>query len=245
VRKTYSKAIAATSDKMRALIEGGMLESDTRSAELEGVMTEDFDRYYEFAMRGDYTIPSWTIDEPSPSSRHGNNKPEPANRNNPPSLSVQTAPPKPKHRFDSQKYLVDGDKNSVFRGFTPRSNTSSNQNFKSIFLAHARLYNFADMQLAHPLKQLTLHKLHQTLMGFQLFRSRVGDIIELARYAYDHNMDRREDGAVDKLRMLVVLYITREIEIIGKTKEWEALIEEGGEFVVDFWRACRVEWISS
>ena len=115
------------------------------------------------------------------------------------------------------------------------------QNFTPVLLAHARLYCFAHLRLIAPLKALTLDKLHKTLLNFKLYAKRVGDIIELARYAYSNPdlPDRSGDGTLDDLRKLVVEYIVCEIDTIGKYDEFVKYMEEGGEFVGDFWRMAR------
>jgi hypothetical protein len=40
-----------------------MVEATTRSAELQDVEPGDFVRFLEYAYRGDYTVPAWTVDE--------------------------------------------------------------------------------------------------------------------------------------------------------------------------------------
>lgn len=88
-----------------------------------------------------------------------------------------------------------------------------------------------------PLKSLALHKLHRTLLNFKMYASPIGDIIELARYAYSsgHTCERSENGVINKLREIVVEYVIREIEVIGGSRGLLALMEEGGPFVTDFW----------
>ncbi|KAF1971353.1 hypothetical protein BU23DRAFT_555888 [Bimuria novae-zelandiae CBS 107.79] len=73
-------------------------------------------------------------------------------------------------------------------------------------------------------------------MGFKLYTQRVGDIIELARYAYSNPdlPDRGDAGSLDELRELVVEYIVCEIDTIGKCDEFVKFMEDGGEFVGDF-----------
>ncbi len=108
-----------------------------------------------------------------------------------------------------------------------------------MFLAHARLYVFADKYGIESLKHLSLHKLHKTLITFTLYKARIRDVIELARYAYsDDHTPEYEDG-VDELRALVSQYITCEIDTIGQSKEFISLLEEGGAFVRDFWVLVR------
>jgi hypothetical protein len=55
----HAAAIAATSQQLDALIDGGMQESATRCAKVEDIKVDDFIRFCEYAYRGDYTTPSW------------------------------------------------------------------------------------------------------------------------------------------------------------------------------------------
>lgn len=140
-------------------------------------------------------------------------------------------------RFDERNYLTPLEpKTAMLIDQMPKSNITFEQDFTRIFLAHARLYTFACMRLVDPLKRLTLQKLHQTLRGFKLYKQRVGDVVELARYAYDHGENRKSDGTIDELRKLVVEYIACEVSTIGKHEAFMLLLQEGGEFVADFWR---------
>jgi hypothetical protein len=123
----------------------------------------------------------------------------------------------------------------MLKEFEPKSNSSADQDFTPVFLAHARLYTFADMRLIYPLRSLALDKLHKTLTGFQLYNQRVGDIVKLARYAYDHGSDRSTEGTVNSLRQLVVEYMACEVETVGKHEDFKAFLEEGGEFATDLW----------
>jgi hypothetical protein len=145
-------------------------------------------------------------------------------------------------RFNCRTYLDDGGpKAHILQHFEPQPNTAVDQNFTPVLLAHARLYCFAHLRFIEPLRALTLDKLHKTLMKFKLFTRRVRDIIELARFAYSNPdlPDRKDDGTIDDLRKLVVEYIVCEIDTIGKCDEYVKYMEEGGEFVGDFWRMVR------
>lgn len=151
-------------------------------------------------------------------------------------LSVQDT----RSNFEKHDYLPNGDpKKSMLQNFEPRSNSNAQQNYTPIFLAHARLYTFAGMRLVDSLKQLALHKLHRTLLDFQLYYQRVGDVLALARYAYENGPDRGADGKLDELRELVVEYMAGEVATLGKHGDFVKLLEEGGEFVGDFWALVR------
>ena len=73
-------------------------------------------------------------------------------------------------------------------------------------------------------------QLHQTLLGFSLYERRVNDIVELARYAYSQGDDTR-----DELRQLVVEYMVLNVSAFSKHPSFILLLQEGGEFVMDFW----------
>jgi hypothetical protein len=286
----HAAAIAATSQQLDALINGGMEESETRCARIEDVKVDDFIRFCEYAYRGDYTVPPWEELPSEPSSTSGKNQqngddgwgdlaslskkkkgrkgraaPEPPPE--PPPIEIDypqesrvydepkfEAAPEPQYevrpisrtplrtQFNSRNYLIDsGPKALILQQFEPKPNSAVDQNFTPVLLAHARLYCFARLRLIAPLKALTLDKLHKTLLNFKLYAKRVGDIIELARYAYSNSdlPDRSDDGTLDDLRKLVVEYIVCEIDTIGKYDEFVKYMEEGGEFVGDFWRIAR------
>jgi hypothetical protein len=270
----HSAAIAATSEQLNALINGGMGEAATRCARIEDVKVDDFIRFCEFAYRGDYTTPPWedvlqelnskssncekNEDSDSLSTLLSKEKKKGNKWFMEAALDECEAPPadfpEPAYeagvisrtplraQFNSRTYLNDGGlKAQILQQFEPKPNTAVNQNFTPVLLAHARLYCFAHLRLIEPLRALTLDKLHKTLMNFKLFTARVEDIIELARFAYSNAdlPDRRDDGTIDDLRKLVVEYVVCEIDTIGKCDEFVKYMEDGGEFVGDFWRMAR------
>lgn len=145
-------------------------------------------------------------------------------------------------KFDKRNCLTSNEpQKSMVAAFQPCENTAPDEDFTPVFLAHARLYTFACMRLVDPLKRLTLHKLHETLLSFKLYKRRVGDVVELARYAYTQGEDRKDDGTKDELRQLVVEYIVLEVDTFGKHPAFVDLLHEGGEFVVDFWNLAYQE----
>jgi hypothetical protein len=80
------------------------------------------------------------------------------------------------------------------------------------------------MRLVEPLKHLALHKLHMALMDFSLRDERIIHVMELARYAYEHGENRREDG----------IYRLGAVDIQGPHGLCGD-VGEGGECVTDFW----------
>ncbi|KAJ4340390.1 hypothetical protein N0V95_007530 [Ascochyta clinopodiicola] len=278
----HSKAVAATSRYFDRLVNGGLSESQSRSAKFDDVDPETFTRFMEYAYRGDYTTPPCTGDvdlakengTKSPksnstatrkneySSSDGNtlNAERPtvavlddfddigsggwSNSNSAPSaysaysdfdFSKKTTKPKKEQRssrvkFNKREYTHP--RNDLF---SIQPNTSAEQDFTPVFLAHAQLYTLADMRMVYPLKDLVLHRLHKTLVGFQLYPERLGDVVELAKYAYEHGEDRAVDGRIDAMRDMIVNYIACEMKVLGKHPEFRNLMDGGGEFAGDFW----------
>jgi hypothetical protein len=247
-----------------------MSEANTRSAEIEDIEVGDFIRFCEYAYRGDYTVPACTavqesIKEGGPPADFDTPQEEPIREEE--SFFPEPPPPPPvdeedwgsfsvmkkkkgkkgtipiktlRTQFYERNYLPNGNSKATELG-EPQSNSEVSQDFTPVFLAHARLYSYANMQLFEPLKLLTLHKLHRTLFDFKLYEKRVVDVIELAKYAYGNEVtpERSDDGTVDELRKLVVEYIACEVDTIGKSKDFSELMELGGEFVSDFWETIR------
>ncbi|KAF2092510.1 hypothetical protein NA57DRAFT_82226 [Rhizodiscina lignyota] len=110
------------------------------------------------------------------------------------------------------------------------ANTDPKQDFTPVFVGHARLYVLGNKYGIDNLSSMALHKLHKTLGLFDLFEARIPDVIELVRYIYENTLD-----SDDELRVLVMDYITSEIDSIGRHAEFRSLLKEGGDFVVDFW----------
>ncbi|KAH6620345.1 hypothetical protein C7974DRAFT_231870 [Boeremia exigua] len=278
----HSEAVAATSQVFDTLVNGGMSEAQTRSAELKDVDPETFTRFLEYAYRHDYASPSCpeatsphengakssaAFVSPSQTSGFGASDFNPAQHPTRPSFgfgssgldsgwgnsrsapsdygavpSTKTPIKHSKARahtrssFSKRDYpcpiydvsaspstTVDDDPMSPSLGFAPA------------FLAHARLYTFADMRMVYPLKKLALHKLHKALVGFEPHVDRLGDVVELARYAYEHGEDRSEDGKIDAMREMVLEYIVCHMKSMSADTELRSLMDGEGELAGDFW----------
>jgi hypothetical protein len=97
------------------------------------------------------------------------------------------------------------------------------------------------MRLVEPLKCLALHKLHTALLNLALIDRRISDVIELAKYAYDHGEHRREDGTIEDLWMLVVEFIGSEMSTFKDREEFLELLEEGGDLWQTFGVQCSMK----
>lgn len=229
-----------------------MAESRTGSVEYPDTEPDDFARFVEYAYRYDYTMPPWVRDEtyaieesyaaeaPAPPiAERPPRPPRPATKEETMEAHLEKWGKDLKYerihylsvKFDERNYLASGHpKEAMLAAFEPQHNDAPDQDFKPVLLAHARLYTFSCMRLVDPLRRLTLHKLHQTLLGFSLYERRVDDIVELARYAYSQGED-----TTNELRQLVVRYMVLNVSAFSKHPSLILFLQGGGEFVVDFW----------
>ena len=113
----------------------------------------------------------------------------------------------------------------------PNANTEPCEDYSQVFLCHARLYVFADRYDTEPLRELSKHKLHRSLVAFTLYTERVGDIVALLRYVYANTPDR--DHVRDALRELVMQYVVCHYDKMAPSEEFLSLMEEGGACVRD------------
>ncbi|KAJ5947224.1 hypothetical protein N7466_000239 [Penicillium verhagenii] len=119
--------------------------------------------------------------------------------------------------------------------FAPPKNTWFWQDFTAVLVEQARLYVLADKYGIESLCKLVLFKLVVTLRSFKLYHTGVDGVVELVRFVY--NNTRPDYGNnVDPLRKLVVRYVVSVIGQIGEQRAFKQLLNEGGDFVTDFWQ---------
>lgn len=117
----------------------------------------------------------------------------------------------------------------------PSADFEKDHSYSNVLLSHASLYVLGDTQLVDSLKALALFKLHKTLCTFQLDDENIGDITDLARYAYSGEDKPMEDG-LGGLRGLVCQYMAiHAVELSGDAR-FMNLLAGGGQIVKDFFR---------
>jgi hypothetical protein len=157
-----------------------------------------------------------------------------------------------RQEFLEREYSTTESIDATIEACKPVRNKSYNENYLPVFLGHARLYVFADKYDIQPLKLLALKKLHQTLTIFTLYAQRVGDIVGLVKFTYENTVERAVSShgntvdrvVTEELRDLVMEYVVSKLEkILGE--EFDHLIREGGDFVVDFWHKVKDDILES
>ena len=118
-----------------------------------------------------------------------------------------------------------------------RANRGPTEYHTEVFLSHAQLYVFAERYDIQPLKALAIHQLHATLALFTLYKERIVDIEALLRYTYANTADL--EGDTDQLRVMLMLYVATEIDILINADEFTRLLEEGGSLLHDVLKVVR------
>ncbi len=121
----------------------------------------------------------------------------------------------------------------TFRSAIPippaRMNENKNEDYTDVFLAHARLYVFANNYLICDLKMLALENLHETLKNFHSFSHCTQDIISLIHYVYE-NTKILDDGEIEPMRAILAEYVSFEMDILMKDSAFNDLVT-GDEFL--------------
>jgi len=115
----------------------------------------------------------------------------------------------------------------------PATDFEKNRSYSKVFLSHASLYVLGGAQLVDSLKTLALFKLHKTLSAFELDNENIGDITDLARYAYSEDGKNVEEGS-GGLRGLVCQYMGRHATELSDDTKFLNFLAEGGQVVKDF-----------
>ena len=103
-------------------------------------------------------------------------------------------------------------------------------NYTPVFLGHARTYALAERNCIEELRQLALEKIYCLLMNFRVHRARRGDVLALARYAYESTS---QCAGNENLRTAVVRFLVWEAEHCLKEQEARDLMYEVLDFQED------------
>ncbi|KAG6079525.1 hypothetical protein E4U15_003714 [Claviceps sp. LM218 group G6] len=101
--------------------------------------------------------------------------------------------------------------------------------YSEFFIAHAKVFVFADCYGIDALMDLSMRKLHQALCGFRLSKARVGDVLALVRFCY-------ERPGPEKLKRLVASYSAAIMDpgVSSLMPDcFQQLLKERGDFAAD------------
>ncbi|KAG6195775.1 hypothetical protein E4U35_008260 [Claviceps purpurea] len=106
---------------------------------------------------------------------------------------------------------------------------SMRTDYSEFFIAHAKVFAFADCYGIDALMDLSMRRLHQALCGFRLSKTRVGDILALVRFCY-------ERPGPEKLKRLVASYSAAIMDpgVSNLMADcFQKLLKERGDFAAD------------
>ncbi|KAG5986367.1 hypothetical protein E4U52_000300 [Claviceps spartinae] len=106
---------------------------------------------------------------------------------------------------------------------------SMRTDYSEFFIAHAKVFAFADCYGIDALMDLSMRRLHQALCGFRLSKTRVGDILALVRFCY-------ERPGPEKLKRLVASYSAAIMDpgVSNLIPDcFQQLLKERGDFAAD------------
>lgn len=117
--------------------------------------------------------------------------------------------------------------------FQPKQRTQPTEDFTPGFLAHAQFYTIAEKYMIESLRKLVLHKLFKKMYTFKPHSTNVPGLMEFVKFIYEDTPSL--DGEMDQLRKLTAHLVASVAGNIGSIADFQELLAEGGDFVVDFW----------
>jgi hypothetical protein len=106
----------------------------------------------------------------------------------------------------------------------PRLNSDVSESFEPVFLSHANLYVLADKYAVEDLRQLTLGRLHKTLLNFFIHPERVSDLVVLTDALFENTAEG------DVARAMLVGYWVCILEHVSAIDEFKDLTRKHGDF---------------
>lgn len=127
-------------------------------------------------------------------------------------------------KFNSKNYPEP--RHVPARNFQARKNKGSMENYRNVFLCHAKMYVLGDKYFIPELQKLAIHRLHATLKEFVLFPSRLQDIVVLVKYVFENTHPE------DEMCNMISLYCACIMKSLdsGRYGELEVLMTEVPNF---------------
>jgi hypothetical protein len=248
----HAGAIARLSEPLDRLVNGSMREAQENVARFQDLQVPDFERICEFSYRGTYTLPKPErfSDEDVDAATQMFHLADPISPTSAPYTVChsEVGDEEPGPSFSEMRIFEDlSSPISSYRSFknpnfgarlewpvVSSENRSWRENFAPVFLAHARLYAFAEQYLIPALKSKALQNVRDTLSRYTLFVSGLEAVIQLARFAYDSDyIPDREGKIVDPLRQLVVAYVVAHHTQFRNYSGHRQLLEGMNEYATD------------
>lgn len=222
----HSALVASKSEALGRLINGGFVEGQQGYVVLEDEDAKTVAAFAEFIYTGDYKL---SFDFPQADGHCANQShrgwPEPGNE-----AWLNFCDGK-----DFEILPAVGDDDSAVK---PLREGGMATDYSEFFIAHAKVFVFADYYGVVELMNLSMARLHKALCLFRLSSERIGDILALVRFCY-------ERPGPDRLKKLVASYSAAVIDPCVSedvAQSFQELLKERGDFAADiaWFMACRL-----
>ncbi|KAG6063452.1 hypothetical protein E4U13_006306 [Claviceps humidiphila] len=222
----HSVLVASKSEALGRLINGGFVEGQQGYVVLEDEDAKTVAAFAEFIYTGDYKL---SFDFPQADGHCANQShrgwPEPGNE-----AWLNFCDGK-----DFEILPAVGDDDSAVK---PLREGGMATDYSEFFIAHAKVFVFADYYGVVELMNLSMARLHKALCLFRLSSERIGDILALVRFCY-------ERPGPDRLKKLVASYSAAVIDPCVSedvAQSFQELLKERGDFAADiaWFMACRL-----
>lgn len=230
-----SGLLASISRPLDALMNGSMSEAQSNTAVIADMTEDEFVRIYQFACTGDYSSPSLlevgTENKALRQSRIGYGMDSEWERSN---YDSRDPTAREELRRDFHRvYMWD-----VSEGHPGGHRSCPDvyaDDFAVVADVHLRIYELADKYAMAHLMQLSIKKMHCSLITCPVDDSTVRkDILSVVRHVYDITPSSSSNGA-DTMRTMLVHYIACEIDSFSKDANFLAMFDEIGDFKSDMW----------
>ena len=102
------------------------------------------------------------------------------------------------------------------------------------FVAHAKVYVFAEKWLIKDLQEMAVHLLHRDLHPwYEILVCDTQNVIDLIRYIYENGQQKMGSEEVSPLKEVALEYIAINTHHLLRREEFCDLLSEGGEFAVE------------
>ncbi|KAG5953771.1 hypothetical protein E4U58_000289 [Claviceps cyperi] len=213
----HSALVASKSEALGRLINGGFVEGQQGYVVLEDEDAKTIAAFAEFIYTGDYQL---SFDFPQADRECADQShrawPEPSN--------------------EAWLNFYDGEDFDILS--LPLREGSMTTDYSEFFIAHAKVFVFADYYGVVELMNLSMTRLHKALCLFRLSSERIGDILAFVRFCY-------ERPGPDRLKKLVASYSAAVIDPCVSEEVaqfFQELLKERGDFAADiaWFMACRL-----
>jgi hypothetical protein len=236
--KLHKALVAHQSLSLNVLVNGHLKEAQEQCAVWEEVAEDTFVRFSQFAYTGDYEAPEPPSHKQSLQSFHPGSGRDSIRSTSSTGKKLGRKESSSWRRFRDlysgprDEWNVSENGSDTYTHDSSATTVVAEETNVDTLLFHVRMYVFSDYHDIQPLRDLSLRKLHQGLIGMSTDVDSLEDIVRLLRYAFENTVDR--DGHADQLRSLLVLYASGKARMLWKCPSFEQLVRENGDFMTAF-----------